>query len=80
MNTLSVRTKLMASLAMVLFLMFLFGETTRGQCFLTGPPSDMTADQSRSADLQPIVYCAVPSAVLLLLSLVSYKADRRRAE
>lgn len=81
MNILSTRTKLLISLAVALFVLFLFGETSRGQRFLNGPPSqDSVAadDQPVGAGLAPIVYGAVPSGVLLLLSLVSYKADRRR--
>jgi len=74
MNTLSTRTKLMASLAVALFVLFLFGETASGRHFLWS--NEPTA---RGIGLMPILYCAVPSGVLLLLSLVSYKADRRRA-
>jgi hypothetical protein len=77
MKHLGTRTKLLLSLAVVLFGMFLFAETSRGERFLTGPPSD---DQAISSGLAPIVYCAVPGCVLLLLSFLSYKADRRRVE
>jgi hypothetical protein len=71
MNTLSTRTKLMFSIAVTLFVLFLFGESSRGQRFLTG-------DQQTGAGLEPFVYCAVPGGVLLILSFASYKADRRR--
>jgi len=81
MNTLSTRTKLVFSVAIVLFGLFLFAESERGERFVTGQPSDdsqVQDDQSAGLGLHPLIYCAVPSGVLLLLSLVSYKADRRR--
>jgi hypothetical protein len=73
MNTLSTRTKLMFSLAVALFIVFLFGESSRAQNFL------WASDNAMGAGLLPIVCFALPSGVLLLLSFVSYKADRRRA-
>jgi len=81
MNTLGLRTKLLLSLAVVLFLLFLAGESDAGQRFLRGTPSEnptVYQDQYGSAGVMPFVYCAVPGVVLLLLSLVSYKADKRR--
>ena len=83
MSTLGTRTKLLFTLAIFLFVMFLVGETNAGQRFLRGTPSEnpsVYADQYGSSGIMPLVYCAVPSGVLLLLSLVSYKADRRRVE
>ena len=71
MNTLGTRTKLLISLAIALFVLFLFGETTPGEHLLW-------ANDGSGLNLMPIIYCAVPSGVLLLLSLVSYRADRRR--
>jgi hypothetical protein len=73
MNTLSTRTKLMISLAVVLFVLFLFGESSRAQHFLWA-----NDDNAMGIGLLPIVCFALPSGVLLLLSLVSYRADRRR--
>ena len=72
MNNLSTRTKLMISLAVVLFIVFLFGESTRAQHFL------WSSDNAMGAGLLPIVCFGLPSGVLLLLSFASYKADRRR--
>ena len=82
MRDLGTRTKLLFSLAIVLFGLFLFAESDRGRRFLLGQPDDTQTyeDRYRGAELQPFVYYAVPSGVLLLLSLVSYKADRRRVE
>lgn len=71
MNNLTTRTKLMISLAVALFALFLFGETSRGQRVLW-------AGGDGTIGIMPILYCGVPSGVLLLLSLLSYKADRRR--
>jgi hypothetical protein len=73
MNTLSTRTKLMASLAVALFVLFLFAESTRAQHLLWA-----NDDNAMGVGLLPIVCFAVPSGILLLLSFVSYKADRRR--
>ena len=81
MNTLGLRTKLLISFAITLFVLFLFGESSRGRRFLMGQPSNnpwVNNDKAMGVSLAPIVYCAVPSGVLLMLSLVSYKADRRR--
>jgi hypothetical protein len=82
MNALSTRTKLMISLSVVLFglfLFFLFAESQRGKSFVMVPPTDEAqATDDEPVGLHPIMYCAVPSGVLLLLSFVSYKADRRR--
>jgi len=83
MSTLGIRTKLLFSLAIFLFVLFLAGETNAGQRFLRGTPSEnpsVYADQYGGSGIMPLVYCAVPAGVLLLLSLVSYKADRRRVE
>jgi hypothetical protein len=79
MNALSTRTKLMISLAVVLFGLSLFAGSQHGKSFFMG----QATDQAQSADdqpvtLHPVIYCAVPSGVLLLLSFVSYKADKRR--
>lgn len=81
MNALGLRTKTLFTLATVLFILFLVGESDAGQRLLRGQPSEnpmVYADQYASAEIMPIVYCAVPGMVLLLLSLISYKADRRR--
>ena len=81
MNTLGLRTKLLFSVAIVLFILFLGGESDAGQRLIRGQPSEnpeVYEDQYGSARIMPFVYGAVPSGVLLLLSLVSYKADRRR--
>ena len=80
MNTLSTRTKLLFSVAIVLFGLFLFAESERGERFVTGQPSEDSQAEEEEFDLglHSLIYCAVPSGVLLLLSLVSYKADRRR--
>jgi hypothetical protein len=81
MNTLGLRTKLLFTFATILFILFLAGESDAGQRLLRGEPSEnptVYQDQYGSAGIMPLVYCAVPSGVLLLLSLVSYKADRRR--
>jgi hypothetical protein len=80
MNTLSTRTKLMISLAIVLFGLFLFAESRSGKSFVMGQPTDQAqgSDDDQPAGLHPIIFCAIPSGVLLLLSFVSYKADRRR--
>jgi hypothetical protein len=77
------RTKLLFSFAVLLFILFLAGESDTGQRFLIGQPSDdhwARDDQYMGAGLAPFFYCAVPGGVLLLLSLVSYKAEGRRVE
>jgi len=81
MNTLGTSTKLLLSLATLMFILFVAGESDAGQHFLRGQPSENPAvyeEQYAGGRIIPFVYCAVPSGVLLLLSLVSYKADRRR--
>lgn len=81
MTHLGIRTKLLFSLAILLFILFLAGESQAGRRFLRGTPSEnptVYADQYGDTGIIPFIYCAVPSGVLLLLSLVSYKADRRR--
>ena len=81
MRYLGTRTKLLLSVAIVLFILFVAGESDAGQRLIRGQPSEnptVYEDQYGSAEIMPFVYCAVPSGVLLLLSLVSYKADRRR--
>src|SRR6185437_6217516 len=81
MNTLGLRTKLLLTLATVLFILFLAGESDAGQRLLREQPSENpTANEEQyvGGRIAPFVYCAVPGGVLLLLSLVSYKADRRR--
>jgi hypothetical protein len=81
MRSLGTRTRLLFSVAIVLFIMFVVGESDAGQRLLRGEPSEnptVYEDQYGSARIMPFVYCAVPSGVLLLLSLVSYSADKRR--
>ena len=79
MNALSTRTKLMISLAVVLFGLSLFAGSQHGKSFFMGQATDQAQGaDDRPVTLHPIIYCAVPSGVLLLLSFVSYKADRRR--
>ena len=81
MRHLGIRTKLLFSVAIVLFILFVAGESDAGQRLLRGQPSEnptVYQDQYGSARIMPFVYCAVPSGVLLLLSLISYTTDRRR--
>jgi hypothetical protein len=81
MKRLSTRTKLLVCATAALLVLFLIGESDWGQHFLIGKASDdhwVRDDQYMGAGLAPIVYCAVPGGVLLIVSLVSYGADRRR--
>ena len=81
MRDLGIRTKLLFSVAIVLFILFVAGESDAGQRFLRGQPSEnptVYEEQHGSARIMPFVYCAVPSGVLLMLSFISYTADRRR--
>lgn len=83
MNSLGLRTKLLLSFAIFFLVLFIAGESDAGQRFLRGSSSDNASaseDQPGNHGFLPLVYCAVPSAVLLLLSLGSYRADRHRME
>ncbi len=82
MRHLGIRTKLLFSVAIVLFILFVAGESDAGQRFLRQPSENPTVyeEQHGSARIMPFVYCAVPSGVLLLLSFISYTADRRRVD
>jgi hypothetical protein len=81
MRSLGIRTKLLFSVAIFLFIMFVAGESDAGQRLLRGQPSENSTtyeDQYAGGRIVPFIYCAVPSGVLLLLSFISYTADKRR--
>jgi hypothetical protein len=74
------RTKLCFGLSILLFGLFLLGNSEAGQRYLTGTPSPdpgIYEGQVVGAALAPYFYFLVPSIALLIAATLLYFFDRR---
>ena len=78
----SVRTKIFAGLALLLFASFLLGMSGPGQRYLMGHPSPdhwIQDEQAMGAALAPVVYCLAPAVALAATALISFVFDKKRS-
>jgi hypothetical protein len=76
------RTKLCLLFSVLLWFVFVFGISDRGQRYLIGSPASdhwQRDDQYMGAALAPYVYCLMPAVLLILVGGVFYLRDRRRS-